>query len=236
MLLKTIIIFAFIGTFLASTWSQVLDKGGVCQVDLDTQLRVVVMPGYDDAGLHTFYYLPVNLRLSTGVDGVPEFNFMTYRTSDGSEIAGAIFNFLLVWGLTSKQEKETEMNIRATRDSLAVLAGVVSLELPVDSPSFLVYGDSELAQILRSRWSREPVAPVLPNTKIALSYRLTADEAKVVQEAIDKPALLKDVGFQLNFKIRGGNKAYAYNLIKGDYYSIKANLKDIFASVIGQKK
>lgn len=236
MFIKGIILITFMSLITASSRSQVIDKGGICHVDIDTQVSVTVMPGFDDAGLHTYYYLPVNLRLSTRAEGTPEFNFMTYTTGDGAEIAGAILNFLMVWGLTPEQEKETEQNLRAKRDSLAVLAGVVSLEIPDDSPSFEVYGDSELARILRTRWSREPVAPVFPNTKLALSYRLTADEAKVFQDAIDKPALLKEVGFQLNFKIRGGNKEFAYNLIKGDSYSIKTNLRDMFVPVINQKK
>lgn len=219
-----------------SAVAQVVDKGSMFDLTLKDNTRLFVLPGFDDSGVHTYYYLPSNLRLSVRSDKTPEFNFMTYKAEGSGEISGAILHFLLVWGLTPDQEKEVEALIRSTLDTNAILAGVVSLEIPQGINSFMINGSTKVAQLLRSRLRSEPVAPVIPSTKIAMSYKLTGEEALMFQEAMTTPSHLDSVQIELNFQFRGGFRSYWYNQFKTDIYTLKASLLDILKPVSNEQK
>lgn len=212
--------------------SQTVQKGDVKEFETCDHVHVKVLPGFSDEGWNTYYYLPTNLKLSIRKDKTPEFNFMTFTSADGSEIEGAILHLLFEWGLSANQEKEIDKKIKSSIDSTAVLAGVISLEAPEKMPSFKITGESELAKILGSRWSQVPTASVIPGIKMALSYRLTAAEAKLMEEALNKPSKLDSIAVELIFTYRGGYRQNWYNLIKGDTYVLKGELRDILKPVL----
>jgi hypothetical protein len=142
----------------------------------------------------------------------------------------------LVWGLTPAQEKEVEVQLRASLDSLAMMAGVVSLEVPVAASGVSITGNTRIAEILRTRWSSEPLLPVFPGTKMALSYRLDADEAKAFQEGLDSIKVLDSVQFELKFQFRGGYHERWYSQFKEEYYLVKTTLREILAPVLSSQK
>ncbi|MEP6793322.1 MAG: hypothetical protein ABJB16_03275 [Saprospiraceae bacterium] len=216
--------------------TQIVQKVEVKEFQTCDKTNVKVFPGFSEEGLNTYYYLPANLRLAIKKDKTPEFSFLTYKSADGNEIDGAILHLLFEWGLTADQEKEIDKKIKSTLDSNAVLAGVISLEIPEKIPSFLISGDSELAKILGSRWSQPPVASVIPGTRMAISYRLTAAEAKLFEAALIQPSKFDGISVELKFIYRGGYRQNWYNLIKGDTYTLKSELKDILRPVIQEQK
>ena len=223
-------------TFLQGGWTQVVDNSCLYAFTLSDEIKVNVVRGFNDESSHTYYYLPANLKLSVKKDKTPEFSFLTYNTGDGKEISGAILHMLFSWGLTPEQEKEVEKKLHSSVDSNAVLAGVISLEVPDNVPGFRFTGENEWVKILNTKWSQEPMVSVIPETKMALSYRFNAEEAKKFQEALTQTSKLNGIAVELTFTYRGGNRQQWYNLIKGDNYILKADLKDILKPVLNEKK
>jgi hypothetical protein len=191
-------------------------------------------PGSSERGANTYYYFPVNLRLSKTTNGQPEFSFLTYGKNKGEPIDGSILHFLLVWGLTSEQERELVLQLEA-RDSLAVLNGCVSLEVPSEGPSIAIEGKNEIAGALQKSTSPEMMAALTPDTKMAFAYRFNADQTSVFQKAMEQPASLKEVIAILNFKFHGvsTSRSIADN---NQLWVLKADFKNLFAEVLKQKK
>lgn len=212
--------------------SQVMDLQGMYKLCTPDKLDVFVMPGFDDSGAHTYYYLPANLRLSTRTDKTNEFSFMTYDTKGIGQPDGAILHMLFVWGLMPKQEKEIQSMLQSSIDSLAVLAGAVNVEVPMEGPSVSILGDSPLAKLLRTKWSREPVAPVIPGTKIALSYKLEGSEVQLFQDALDHPEKLDSIQVELKFQFEGGYKNLWYSKFQENTYSLRVSLHQILEPVL----
>lgn len=234
--MKSLYLTVLLFTGIISLRAQIVDKSGLVQLDLQDRTCIWLMPGYDQQGVHTYYYLPVNLRLALRPDKTPEFNFMTYRNEDGGEISGAILHFLLVWGLTSDQETEAEKILQSSVDSNAILAGAVMVEAPEDAPSVQVKGINTVADILRGKVSSEPVAPVLPGTKMAFSYRLSGEEAKTFEEALGSASIMDSVSIELKFRFRGGHRDLWFQKFKEEYYTIRTSMRDLLKPVLQIQK
>jgi hypothetical protein len=230
------IVKVLIGYMVTTVSAQLVDLGGIYEIKTADKIKVYVMPGFDMDGAHTYYYLPANLRLSSRPDLTPEFSFMTYNTGSQEELAGAILHFLLVWGLTPNQQKDVEMILRSSLDSLAIVAGAVSLEAPLNSKSFTFEGNTELAHILQTQWSEEPVAPVLPGTKIAVSYKLDKEEARLFKESLESPSAFDKIQVALNFQIRGGHKDVWFNRFHENYYVLKVCMRQLLTPVLTNNK
>lgn len=215
---------------------QVVDTAGAFRIKLKDSAEVVLLRGFDPDGSRLYYYLPTGLRLSARPDSTPQFSFLTYSETDGGEISGAILHFLLEWGLTREQESETTAWLKAHADSTAVLAGPASLELPADVPGFRISGKGAIADLLRNKLSVQPVAPVIPGTKMAFSYRLDGAEARLFQHALEHPRELAGAQVELAFKVRGGDAGAWYNLIRGATWSLAKPLDRLFGPVLNPKK
>jgi hypothetical protein len=208
--------------------TQVPDKSELFSVPLKDGTKVWLVKGLQQSTPHVYYYLPVRLRISQRVDRMAEFSFMPYRANENGPFEGAILNFLLVWGLTAEEEKTVERELQAAIDTNAVIGGAVSIEVPEGQPSVVIHGKNAVADMLR-RWNVEPVASVLPGTKIAFSYRLNGEETEQFLKALDDAKLLHETSVELGFVVRG----YAGDLWNGKFgrntYSLAATLKELFA-------
>ena len=191
------LIIIFLGICCLSANAQIVDTGSIHRFYLKDSTLVTAFPGFLDEGQHTWYYLPTAFRLSVREEATPEFSFLIFSTEEGEEASGAILNFLLVWGLNAAQEAATSSWIQENVDSKAVLMGPISLEIPENEQSFNVIGKGELADLLRNRMNRPAVAPVISGTKVALSYRLNAEETTLFEAALKKPEYFKVIFFEL---------------------------------------
>jgi hypothetical protein len=210
-------------------FTQVVDRSGICTFLLPDQTEVTVIRGLSDDAA-TYYYLPSHLRISENEDHVPEFSFMTYKDDNGAEIKGSILHLLMYWGLTKQQEKHLQKQLSA-RDSTAIIAGPVSLEVPANGPSFTFFGDNAFTQLLKNKLPVVPVAPVIPGTKLALSYRFNASETKIVEDALSNYKKMEKDGIELHYVIRASDSGYALNNNSGDAYVLRTSFKDLLTSV-----
>jgi hypothetical protein len=159
------------------------------------EVQVVQNPVRDEP--HTYYYLPTGLRLSSGKEGNPEFNFTSYE-SEG--IPGAILHFLVVWGLEPKQERELEKLLRETVDSLAILRGAAMVSIPEEERMIKISGEAKFRGILENCVGGMPATAVLPGTKMAMAYRLKGEDAYRMQSALQRGEGLEDVFMELTFE------------------------------------
>jgi len=219
-----------------SLWSQVADVGKTYRMQLQDGTPVQLFSGWGVENQHNYYYMPLGLRLSTKTDGTPEFSFMTYAEEEGQAPSGAILHMLLVWGLKPGQDVEIQNWLRTEVDSLAILRGVIGVEQPSDGHSFRITGEGPIADLLRNRLSTPPVAPVLPGTKLALSYRFGAEETALFEEALKNAAQLKAVTFELIFTFRGGNPVGWHNVAKRETCYLSANLKQLLQPALNPVK
>jgi hypothetical protein len=141
-----------------------------------------------------------------------------------------------VWGLTPEQEKEIEKSIQANVDSNAIVAGSISLQVPAKEPSFTITGKSNVAEVLRTKWSMPPVASVIAGTKMALSYRLDSHDAGLVMEAIHNPDKLRDIHVVLHYQLDGGIRDLWYTKFKETEYILSVSLYELLRPVLGDEK
>jgi hypothetical protein len=215
--------------------AQIVNNGVLKEITLKDGLKVNVVPGFDASGAHMYYYFPVSLRLATRSEQ-PEFSFMRYATTTGKDdISGAILNFLIVWGLTPDQEKELENLLKTSLDSLAVMAGAVSTDVPQDSPGFCFSGKNQLTEILQTKINSQPVVPVFPGTKMAFSYRLNSKEADLFENAVQNPEILDSINMELKFQFHGGIKSLWWNQFHQNTYVLKTSLKEVLSKAIPSK-
>jgi hypothetical protein len=218
----------------SSLAGQIVDKGGVVEVNLENGLFVTVMPGFELQGQHTYYYLPTNIQLARRSDMTPEFSFLTYEQD--SVVEGGILHFLVDWGLSSAQVSELERKLRTHIDSSAVVAGAIPLEIPADRASVYVSGNHKIAQILGSKWSVQPVAAILPGTKMAFAYKLDAQDALLIEESLATSKGLDSIHLNLLFQFKGGYHKWWLNRFGENYYGLSTSLKVIFAPVMTGKR
>lgn len=216
--------------------TQVVNSAAVYQIQLKDSAKVTLMAGFDPDAANVYYYLPTGFRLARNSNGAPQFSFLTYSETDDGPITGAILHFLTEWGLTPDQETEAAQWLITNVDSLAVLAGAISLETPADLSGFRIKGKGPVTALLQNKWTAPPVVPVIPGAKLAFSYRFNGEEARVFGDALGKPGELAQTAFELAFVYRGGNPDRWYNLIKGDIFYLEAGLDQLFAPVAKSEK
>ncbi len=216
--------------------TQVVNSAAVYQIQLKDSAKVTLMAGFDPDAANVYYYLPTRFRLARNPDGTPQFSFLTYSETDDGPAAGAILHFLTEWGLTPGQEAEAAQWLTTHVDSLAVLAGAISLEAPDSVPGFRIKGKGPVTELLNRKLTVKPVAPLIPGTKLAFSYRLNGEETRMFSEVLGKPGELAKTVFELAFSYRGGNPDRWHNLIKGDIFYLEAGLDQLFAPVANSEK
>ncbi|MBK8503354.1 MAG: hypothetical protein IPL46_14725 [Saprospiraceae bacterium] len=228
------LIIAFVGLFSIVLNAQVVLVEHSFKLTLRDGTIVQMVPGSSKSGVNTYYYFPVNLRLSKTTNGEPEFSFLTYENKKDQPVEGSILHFLLVWGLTAEQEREVVLRLE-TRDSLAVLNGCISLEIPSKGPSMAIEGKNEIAGVLQKSTSLDMMAALTPGTKMAFAYHLNADQTNVFQKAMKQPASLKEVTVALNFRFHGISSSRSMTE-DSQLFGLKTDFKNLFAPVLHHKK
>jgi len=166
---------------------------GFCQALTETTRVVYKSDSHNDVILyaaedcaHCYYYLPVDFRISSKSDGKPEASLVMWKNDNESEIIGAVLHVLTNWGLTTEREKNTQAFLRLKIDSLGTLMGPSILTASPEA--IVIEGDDKLAKILRSCLSNEPLAPVMPGSKTAFSFRFNEDVIKDLLYYLKNPA------------------------------------------------
>lgn len=134
-----------------------------------------------------YYYLPLQLRLSTLENGQPEFLFMAWQGDDAQY--NVILHWLLTWGLTPEQEKMTDSLLR-TRIGNARLGGPVTGRVP---KAYRISSEStEKADMLRAAITSGGNIPSVGGGKSATAFRFKHPNAKTLMDTA------KDYGYWKN--------------------------------------
>lgn len=166
---------------------QILLKSKSIEAKLTDGTVVTVMAAFDKEQTNSrYYYLPANLRISTKNDGTPEFSFLTYAREDNGEVTGGILHFLVRWGLAEKQEAELQTIVRKKTDSTGTLLGA-ALVTPLPSPvSWEITAQTAVGKILNRSIASSGQAPTSPGSKMAISFKFNAEDAREMKAALEK--------------------------------------------------
>jgi hypothetical protein len=175
------------------------------------------------------YYLPVNLRISQRDDN-PEFSFLAYDTDSDGQTDGAIMHMLFTWGLTREQSEQAEYFLKNEVDSSLTIFGAVQIHAKPDD-DFLIYGDSDLDEILLNSITSRGGIPKTPGGKMAISFMFSAENAWRMEKALQSKESLSKIYFQLNFEYSVLRKN---GLIKSSQLQ-KISLRKTLSDLIGNQ-
>ncbi|HOY06324.1 MAG TPA: hypothetical protein PLO67_13030 [Saprospiraceae bacterium] len=148
-----------------------------------------------------YFYLPVNLRVSEE-NGNKEFLFMPYKNNDTGAIQGAILHLLIQWGLTGAQLEEAEQFLATYVDTAATIGGSVFLEPDPAHPDVeIVFRQNPLGEILLRSMKNVPKTALNAGSKMAFSFGLDAEDARVFNDAMKDAIHFKNIRFKVYFKL-----------------------------------
>lgn len=154
-----------------------------------------------EARSNQYYYLPVNLRLASRPDSIPEFLFLKFTTeakADAGGVNGGLMHFLMEWGLTLSQETELK-NKLAKIDPKATMLGAVPMEAEGDAGTFQIVSGTLSDNKLTTALVNSGKAPLVPGGKAAAAARLTSEGAQLLAATFEKSRSVTDVSIGLNF-------------------------------------
>ncbi len=182
----------------------VLDDENRLTVTLADRTAVTLIAAAGDTRevkTHRYYYLPVNLRLATRPDSVPEFLFLKFTTEARAEnggVNGGLMHFLMEWGLTTEQE--TDLRERAKKlDPNAEVVGAVPMEAEGPAGSFQIVSATLSDNKLTTAIVNSGPAPLVPGGRAAAAARLSAEGAQLLAATFEKQRSVSDVSIGLNF-------------------------------------
>lgn len=209
---KNTMIFRVLGVLLLVCIFYIPTQSHAVIYDHDNQISVVLSDGtpvvlYGEAGpksgsrTNKYYAMPVNLRVSTRADGIPEFLFLKFTTeqrADKGGASGALLHFLMQWGLTKKQEAELS-KILEKKYKGARLMGTVEMLPEDESGSFQIVSATLSDKSMTSSLITSGKAPLLPGGKVATASRVNAHGAQILDKTFSGDTSITDVSISLNF-------------------------------------
>ncbi|MBK8556250.1 MAG: hypothetical protein IPL65_11010 [Lewinellaceae bacterium] len=212
-----LLLFAF-GHFMLMSQS-----GAIMELRLaDSTIVPVVQQRSLDAPAAVYYYMPVNMRIST-VSGFPEFSFLAFREDSLAPLSGGVLHLLLVWGLDKEQTLEAESLLIQKTDSSAFLAGSLFMNQDDDHPMTEIDADSnELAELLRNSLKSAARTPLNAGSKTAMSFQFDAAGAEQIEKALATPGAFKGVKLKMYFSLDNhmyGPGVPARYILEGDLES-----------------
>lgn len=148
-----------------------------------------------------YYYLPVNLHLSSRPDGTPEFLFLKFTTEEREDqggVSGALMHFLMEWGLTKEQEAELAVELKK-KDRAGKLMGAVPMEPAEESGNFQIVSATLHDDGMTTALVSSGKAPLLPGGKAAVASRLTKTGAQLLAATFEEARSITDVSIALDF-------------------------------------
>ncbi|HDR15180.1 MAG TPA: hypothetical protein ENN79_06830, partial [Desulfobacteraceae bacterium] len=136
-----------------------------------------------------YYYLPANPRVSVHPDGTPKFSlvrFVTDKSLEEGGAEGAILHFLVEYGLTEEQQKETQ-SLLGKKVKGANLKGAVPLEGGAEGNSFHVVSATLTDEGFASTLITSGKAPVMEGQSVAVAARLDQYGAQLLAKSLEQP-------------------------------------------------
>lgn len=177
--------------FTSHVYSQRICENTKELVKLSENTQVYI---YQEIGnKYAYYYLPVEIQLSKK-KGKPTYSYLEYGKGTPN---GAIFHCLFTWGLEKKQLRQLQQYVQKKYGEQAQVLGGVHLEKVNNQ---LIISDTKpLGNILKNSLKSKGTPPTMSGNQMAVSFKLSREDAKQVKEAIKNPTRFKGVYFELNY-------------------------------------
>ena len=153
---------------------------------------------------NNYYYLPTNPHVARDPDGTPKFSmvrFVTDKTKEAGGVEGGILHFLVEYGLTPQQEKETA-KLLAKKIKGAKLKGAVQLEAGAEGNSFNVVSATLTDKGFTSTLVTSGKAPVMEGQRVAVAARLSGYGATLLAKSMEQPTTDISVVFDLKYLVK----------------------------------
>ena len=151
-----------------------------------------------------YYYLPTNPHVARDPDGTPKFSmvrFVTDKTKEAGGVEGGILHFLVEYGLTPQQEKETA-KLLAGKMKGARLKGAVQLESGAEGNSFNVVSATLTDEGFTSTLVTSGKAPVMEGQRVSVAARLSGYGATLLAKSMEQPTTDISVVFDLKYLVK----------------------------------
>ncbi|MDD5475762.1 MAG: hypothetical protein PHU03_04510 [Syntrophales bacterium] len=153
---------------------------------------------------NNYQYLPANPRVSIHPDGTPKFSmvrFVTDKSVEEGGTEGAILHFLVEYGLTEEQQKETQ-SLLGQKVKGAKLTGAVPLEGGAEGNSFHVISATLTDEGFTSTLVTSGKAPVMEGQAVAVAARLDQYGAQLLAKSLEQPTTDISVVFDLKYVVK----------------------------------
>lgn len=218
--MKRCLAIAIIGMFSSLMYSQRICENTKELVTLANNVNVYV---YQEIGnKHAYYYVPVEVQISTK-NGKPEYSFLEYGKGTSE---GAIFHCLLTWGLTKKQQSNLTNYLQKKYGEQVKVLGSVYLE-NVNNELF-ISTTKPLGKILKSSLKSKGTLPTMSGNKMAISFKLTKEEANQVKQAIENPSKFRGVYVGMNYYLTTYSCGFGVKKAKKATIQLKGKLDKWF--------
>lgn len=164
---------------------------------------------------NSYYYLPTNIHFSTTKSGDKSYSLIVYK-DENEQILGGIMHWLVTWGLSAKQKEEVRLLIKSKVGSNAKFMGAVLPEKDTSKDDFEIIGTNKLSIMLNSAMVNKGNVPLIPNSKIAIAFKFTKEQAIKINDLFtnykEKKATQISMRFLVSFKEING-RTFKKNII-----------------------
>ncbi len=198
-----ILILILVGGFVSPIYSQILDGQNRQIVTTNEGIQVTLIGEKilgSEVKSNNYYYLPTNLRLSSTIDGTPQFLFVQYGSDNNTsniDSSGGLVHLLMEFGLTKSMENAVLSKLKKTIP-LAKILGAATVTLGSSESIQLVTSLFDSTNDQKTLFSKS--APVLPGSKIAFSAKLNEVNSQIFAKTIGKNSSTTDLSIVLNYK------------------------------------
>lgn len=174
---------------------------------------------------NSIYFLPTALQLSENNDA-PEFSYQEYTNEGSPSPDGAIFHFLITWGLTKQQLEELAIRARECYGETALLAGALYLEAATSG--LTINNQTAVGKILNASLKSKGSPPTTSSGKMALSFHVQKENVNVMSDAIKKPAKLSGTVISIDYNYKTYTCTGGIDTVKNNTITLIGNMKQWF--------
>ncbi len=159
----------------------------------------------DHSDEHGYHYMPLSPRIATWPDGTPKFSFLQY-VKTGKEVTGGILSFLVTYGLTDKELRDAEGELKR-HDQDGKIIGPVPF---IQGEFHIISSSAGEGGIFTRKIAGTGKAPLLAGAEAAVSIALNEEGSTFLMESFRRPT--SDVSVQFIMTYQGLTPAYEATL------------------------
>ncbi|MGD8535809.1 MAG: hypothetical protein PVF66_08170 [Candidatus Aminicenantes bacterium] len=159
----------------------------------------------DHADEHGYHYMPLSPRIATWPDGTPKFSFLQY-VKTGKEVTGGILSFLVTYGLTDRELRDAEGELKRHDEDGKIIGPVPFIQ----GEFHIISSTAGEGGIFTRKIAGTGKAPLLAGAEAAVSIALNEEGSTFLMESFKRPT--SDVSVQFIMTYQGLTPAYEAKL------------------------